>query len=112
MSGIIGVYSADKKNIANELFYGLTALQHRGEEGCGISVNDGTYFHTMTSDGLVYYFIKDHIENLKKMNHQKLMSWSNLQKSRLPHLLPTLKQGRLSLADFERRHSRQMNIIA
>ncbi|MBN2042565.1 MAG: hypothetical protein JW754_02050 [Candidatus Aenigmarchaeota archaeon] len=68
MSGIIGIYSADKKNIADELFYGLTALQHRGEEGCGISINDGTYFHTMTSDGLVYYFLKNHIESLKKMN--------------------------------------------
>ncbi|NIQ17991.1 MAG: hypothetical protein GTN43_04240 [Candidatus Aenigmarchaeota archaeon] len=67
MSGIIGIYSVDKKNIVGELFYGLAALQHRGEEGCGISVNDGKYFRTLRGDILVYYFLKDRLESLKKM---------------------------------------------
>lgn len=67
MSGIIGIFSVDGKNVMDDLFYGLTALQHRGEEGCGISVNDGKYFHTLTSNGLIYYFLKDKLEKLKKM---------------------------------------------
>ena len=67
MSGIIGIFSVDGKNVTDDLFYGLTALQHRGEEGCGISINDGKYFHTMRSEGLVYYFLKDKLKSLEKM---------------------------------------------
>ena len=67
MSGIIGTFSVDGKSVTDDLFYGLTALQHRGEEGCGISVNDGKYFRTLTNEGLVYYFLKDEVEYLKKM---------------------------------------------
>ncbi|UCC91242.1 MAG: hypothetical protein JSV39_02900 [Candidatus Aenigmatarchaeota archaeon] len=66
MSGIIGVFSVDGKNVTDDLFYGLSALQHRGEEGCGVSVNDGKYFHTLTRDGLVYYFLKDKLEDVRK----------------------------------------------
>ena len=68
MSGIIGIFSVDGKNIMNDLFYGLTALQHRGEEGCGVSINDSKYFRTLTGEGLVYYFLKDKLAQLEKMS--------------------------------------------
>lgn len=38
--GVFGVYSSEKKNIAHTVYYGLMALQHRGQEAAGISVCD------------------------------------------------------------------------
>lgn len=60
MSGIVGVYSLDKKSIMETLFYGLTALQHRGEEGCGVSIAKDEIL-TKKGPSLVYYFLKDEL---------------------------------------------------
>lgn len=39
--GIFGYYSNQtKSDIANTVYYGLFALQHRGQEACGIAVNN------------------------------------------------------------------------
>jgi len=66
MSGVIGVYSTKKNNIAESLFYGLTALQHRGESGAGISVaKENGDILTKGGVGLVYYLFKDELELLK-----------------------------------------------
>lgn len=40
MSGVIGTFNVDSS--AQALFYGLHALQHRGQEGAGIMVSNGT----------------------------------------------------------------------
>ena len=38
--GVFGYYSTeDRPNIAKTVYYGLFALQHRGQEACGIAVN-------------------------------------------------------------------------
>ncbi|MEG1663133.1 MAG: amidophosphoribosyltransferase [Clostridia bacterium] len=37
--GIFGIVSAQKEAIAKEIYYGLFALQHRGQESAGIAVN-------------------------------------------------------------------------
>ncbi|KUK00655.1 MAG: Amidophosphoribosyltransferase [Methanobacteriaceae archaeon 41_258] len=53
--GIVGIYSPDKnKNIAPHLYYGLYALQHRGQESAGISTSNGKRFYTHKGMGLVY----------------------------------------------------------
>ncbi len=36
--GIIGIISKEKKEMAHDLYFGLYALQHRGQEGAGIAV--------------------------------------------------------------------------
>jgi len=36
--GVFGVYSQETRNIAHTVYYGLYALQHRGQESCGIAV--------------------------------------------------------------------------
>ena len=36
--GVFGVYSAETRDVANTVYYGLYALQHRGQESCGIAV--------------------------------------------------------------------------
>ena len=36
--GVFGIWSPIKAPLAEEVYYGLYALQHRGQEGCGIAV--------------------------------------------------------------------------
>lgn len=38
--GVFGAYDMDGGNIAPTVYYGLFALQHRGQESCGIAVTD------------------------------------------------------------------------
>jgi len=66
MSGVLGVFSTAKNgNIADALFYGLTALQHRGEAGAGISIaKDGDDLLTKDGTELVYYLFKDELSLL------------------------------------------------
>lgn len=36
--GVFGVYSTETRDVAYTVYYGLYALQHRGQESCGIAV--------------------------------------------------------------------------
>ena len=38
--GVMGVYDFEGRNVASDIYYGLFALQHRGQESCGIAVSD------------------------------------------------------------------------
>lgn len=38
--GVFGIYDFDKGDVAQTAYYGLLALQHRGQESCGIAVGD------------------------------------------------------------------------
>lgn len=38
--GVFGAYDLDGGNVASSVYYGLFALQHRGQESCGIAVTD------------------------------------------------------------------------
>ncbi len=38
--GVFGAYDLDGGNVASTIYYGLLALQHRGQESCGIAVSD------------------------------------------------------------------------
>lgn len=38
--GVFGAYSRDGEEVAKDVYYGLFALQHRGQESCGIAVTD------------------------------------------------------------------------
>ena len=37
--GVFGIYDLDGGNVVPSVYYGLTALQHRGQESCGIAVS-------------------------------------------------------------------------
>jgi len=37
--GVFGIYDLDGGNIAPSIYYGLTSLQHRGQESCGMAVS-------------------------------------------------------------------------
>ena len=38
--GVFGIYDFDGNDVASTIYYGLFALQHRGQESCGIAVTD------------------------------------------------------------------------
>lgn len=38
--GVFGMYDLSGNNVASTIYYGLFALQHRGQESCGIAVSD------------------------------------------------------------------------
>ena len=35
--GVFGIYAKDNREVATTAYYGLFALQHRGQESCGIA---------------------------------------------------------------------------
>ena len=51
--GVFGVYSPETYDVARMTYYGLYALQHRGQESCGIVVNDDGIFNSYKDVGLV-----------------------------------------------------------
>lgn len=38
--GVFGIYDLDGNSVAETIYFGLEALQHRGQESCGIAVSD------------------------------------------------------------------------
>jgi amidophosphoribosyltransferase len=38
--GVFGIYDFDGNDVASTIYYGLFALQHRGQESCGIAVSE------------------------------------------------------------------------
>ena len=68
--GVFGMYDMNGGNVANSIYYGLFALQHRGQESCGIAVTDtkgkkGSY-NVYKGMGLCNeVFIPEILENLK-----------------------------------------------
>lgn len=51
--GVFGIYDLDGNNVVPSIYYGLTSLQHRGQEACGLAVS-----HTAGERGNVK-FIKN-----------------------------------------------------
>lgn len=51
--GVFGVIASEPCDVAGISYYGLYALQHRGQESCGIVVNDDGIFASHKDVGLV-----------------------------------------------------------
>ena len=51
--GLMGIYSPENYDLARDVYYGLYALQHRGQESCGIVVNQDGIFHSHKDPGQV-----------------------------------------------------------
>ena len=58
--GVFGIYSPEKTDVASTVYYGLYALQHRGQESCGIVVNDDGVFTSCKDAGLVNEVFSHH----------------------------------------------------
>ena len=47
--GVFGIYEEKTADVALSTYFGLYALQHRGQESCGIAVNDDGVWLLYTS---------------------------------------------------------------
>lgn len=65
--GVFAVYSKESTDVAMEAYLGLYALQHRGQESCGIVVNDCGVFSYHKDLGLVHeVLIRIHLQNSER----------------------------------------------
>ena len=51
--GVFGIFENKTTYVARSTYLALYALQHRGQESCGIAVNDDGVFTHHKGDGLV-----------------------------------------------------------
>lgn len=51
--GVFGLWEPETQDVASLCYYGLMSLQHRGQESCGIAVNDRGVIHCYKDAGLV-----------------------------------------------------------
>ncbi|MCM1182600.1 MAG: amidophosphoribosyltransferase [Roseburia sp.] len=68
--GVFGIYDFDGADVASTIYYGLFALQHRGQESCGIAVSDTQgpkgRVNSCKGMGLVNeVFEQEHLEGMK-----------------------------------------------
>ena len=63
--GVFGIYSPATADVASSAYYALYALQHRGQESCGIAVNDDGVITCYKNEGLVNEVFKK--ETLEKL---------------------------------------------
>jgi len=61
--GVFGIYDNDNHDVARLTYFGLYALQHRGQESAGIAVNDGGTILYHKDMGLVPEIFNDVVLN-------------------------------------------------
>ncbi|MDP6100211.1 MAG: amidophosphoribosyltransferase [Dehalococcoidia bacterium] len=91
--GIFGVY-APGEDVARLTFYGLFALQHRGQESSGIATADGHHIHAHTGMGLVTQVFTERtmsrLGGLIAIGHNR---YSTTGSNRLANAQPVLVDG-------------------
>lgn len=67
--GVFGIFEPKTTHVAHTAYLALYALQHRGQEACGIVVNDDGVFTHHKGDGLVHeVFPEERLEALGEGN--------------------------------------------
>ena len=61
--GVFGIYSR-QDNVAKHTYWGLYALQHRGQESAGIAVTDGSWMDVSRGMGLVNEVFRHQLPDL------------------------------------------------
>jgi amidophosphoribosyltransferase len=101
--GIFAIYSKHKTNVNMQTYIGLYALQHRGQESCGIVVNDKGLFNYHKDIGLVHeVFDKDTLAKLGEGNiaigHVRYSTTGNSNRSNAQPLVVRHIKGPMSIA--------------
>ncbi|MGL5647056.1 MAG: amidophosphoribosyltransferase [Clostridium sp.] len=67
--GVFGIYANEKIDVASVNYYGLYALQHRGQESTGIAVSNGNEMKIHKGLGIITEaFRNEDLEKLKEAN--------------------------------------------
>ena len=101
--GIFGIVSPHPGDAASVAYYGLYALQHRGQESCGIVVNDDGVFTACRDLGLVgEVFTADALARLPKaktaVGHVRYGTTGAASRSNCQPLVVNHQKGRMALA--------------
>ncbi len=91
--GIVGVFM-NNEAVAQTTFYGLFALQHRGQESAGISTTDGARIYTKTGMGLVAsVFQTEDMEKLPGFAAIGHTRYSTMGSSKYSNAQPVIAEG-------------------
>lgn len=101
--GVFGVYSQNiNDDIASLVYYGLYALQHRGQESCGIAISNGQKIDCYKDMGLVSeVFHKDVLEKLNgnmAIGHVRYSTSGESEVKNAQPLLSKFKLGSIAIA--------------
>lgn len=119
--GVFGVFAPEQTSVASLVYYGLYALQHRGQESCGIVVCDDGLFYSHKDVGLVGdVFSADKMEHLPKGNmavgHVRYGTTGGASRKNCQPLEVNHQKGRMALAHngnlsnaFELRNSLELS---
>ena len=94
--GVFGVYSNKPLDVASLTYYGLYALQHRGQESAGIAVADGENINMHKGMGLITEaFSQEDINSLKGFAAIGHVRYSTSGDTRIENAQPLLAQSKL-----------------
>ena len=101
--GIFGVFTGPEQDVAGMTYYGLYALQHRGQESAGIVVNDDGVFTDYKDVGLVNdVFDSRVLDGLGKGNmaigHVRYGTTGNTDRTNAQPIVVNHVKGRMALA--------------
>lgn len=100
--GVFGIISPEKSDVASSAYYGLFALQHRGQQSCGITVNDDGVFTTHKDLGIVNdVFTRQNLEKLgcgKMAIGQVLYASGSVTRDHAQPIVVNHTKGRLAIA--------------
>ena len=94
--GVFGVYSNKSIDVASIVYYGLYALQHRGQESAGIAVANGEKVDIQKGMGLITEaFLKEDLNKLKGFAGIGHVRYSTCGDTRIENAQPLLSQTKL-----------------
>ena len=91
--GVVGVYSPNE-DVARSTFFGLYALQHRGQESAGIAAGDGERIRVHTAMGLVTQTLQE--EDLARLTGNVAVGhtrYSTTGSSNIDNAQPVMSEG-------------------
>ncbi|MBR4581639.1 MAG: amidophosphoribosyltransferase [Lachnospiraceae bacterium] len=101
--GVFGIISNSTTDVGGLSYYGLYALQHRGQEGCGIVVNHDGLFYSHKDLGLVSeVFGKEELSKLPEgemaVGHVRYGTTGGNNRSNCQPIVVNHQKGRMALA--------------
>ncbi|MFL0194870.1 amidophosphoribosyltransferase [Clostridium sp. WILCCON 0269] len=94
--GVFGIFSKSDMDVASVTYYGLYALQHRGQESAGIVVSDGDKLKHHKEMGLVSdVFHRELLQGLKGKSAIGHVRYSTAGSSTLNNAQPLIAQYKL-----------------
>lgn len=102
MGGIVGIFDKGNINSVTEAYYGLIALQHRGQQSAGIAINNDGVITCYKEMGLVTEVFDEKILNILKgdmaIGHVRYSTSGQSFASNAQPLMVNYKNGNLALS--------------